>query len=70
MRENAAASIATGAGWKRRNPKMLIFTLVDEVAVTMDACGANTRTLDNHHSHDSNQGNIERLTGRGQVETR
>jgi hypothetical protein len=34
---------------------MLIFTLVDEGAVTMDACGAYTRTLDNHHSHDSDQ---------------
>jgi hypothetical protein len=49
---------------------MLIFTLVDEVAVTMDACGANTRTLDNHHSHDSDQRNTERLTSRGQVMTR
>jgi hypothetical protein len=46
---------------------MLIFTLVDEVAVTMDACGANTR---NHHSHDSDEGNTERLTSRGQVMTR
>jgi hypothetical protein len=41
---------------------MLIFTLVDEGAVTMDACGAHTRTLDNHHSHDSDQRNTERLT--------
>jgi hypothetical protein len=49
---------------------MLIFTLVDEVAVTMDACGAHTRTFDNHHSHDSDQGNTERLTSRGQVMTR
>jgi hypothetical protein len=54
-----------GAGRERRNPKMLIFTLVDEVAVTMDACGTNTRTVDNHHSHDSDQRNTERLTGRG-----
>jgi hypothetical protein len=23
--------------------------------MTMDACGAYTRTLDNHHSHDSDQ---------------
>jgi hypothetical protein len=49
---------------------MLIFTLVDEVAVTMDACGANTRTLDNRHSHDSDQHNKERFTSRGQVMTR
>jgi hypothetical protein len=46
---------------------MLIFTLVDERAVTMDACGAHTRTLDNHHSHDSDQRNTERLACRGKV---
>jgi hypothetical protein len=46
---------------------MLIFTLVDEVAVTMDACAANTRTLDNGHSHYSDQRNAERLTRRGQA---
>jgi hypothetical protein len=36
---------------------MLIFTLVDEGAVTMDACGAYTRTLAKHQSHHSDQRN-------------
>ena len=50
---------------------MLIFTLVDEGATTMDACGAHTRTLDYHHSHDSARRNAERLTspGEGQGDT-
>ena len=33
----------------------------------MDACGAHTRTLDNHHGHDSDQRNTERLTNQGKV---
>jgi hypothetical protein len=45
---------------------MLIFTLVDEGAMTMDACGAYTRTL-NHYSHDSDQRNTQRLTEPGMV---
>jgi hypothetical protein len=32
----------------------------------MDACGAHTPTLDNHHSHDSDRRNTERLTSPGQ----
>ena len=31
----------------------------------MDACGAHTRTLDNHHSHDSDRRNTQCLTSRG-----
>ena len=44
--------------------RLVIFTLVDEVAVAMDACGAHTRTLDNHHSSDRDQRKTERLTSR------
>jgi hypothetical protein len=36
---------------------MMIFTLVDEGAVTMDACGDRTHTLKNHYNHDSDQRN-------------
>jgi hypothetical protein len=44
---------------------MLIFTLVDEGTMMMDACGTHTRALDNHHSHDGDQRNTERFTSRG-----
>jgi hypothetical protein len=44
---------------------MPIFTLVDEGAVPIDAYGARTRILDNHHSHDSDQRNTQRLARRG-----
>jgi len=67
---NAAPSIATGAGRERRSAKMLIFTLVDEGTVMMDACGARTRTLDNHHSYDSDRATPSALrAGEGQGDT-
>jgi len=45
----------------------MIFTLVDEGAVTMDACGEHTHIFENHYRHDSDQRNSQRPTSRGKV---